>query len=195
MLADNNDFGLGLILILPLLFYQWHLATNRHLRHGLMVMGFLVTLAVFFTYSRGALVGVCAMGAVRRDAPGLATGVGAAAAFGSPWWKTSWCPGREAGSPSKGCSWAGWRGVGPAADIIGHPITSQLGHVDGAIAAIIGLNVVCSGRSAGCLRPPTRAATARSLSNGERTASAEHVSAERSRAEIDPQFPDRPPGQ
>jgi probable O-glycosylation ligase (exosortase A-associated) len=47
-----------------LLFYQRHLATNRHLRRGLMVMGFLVTLAVFFTYSRGALVGVCAMGAV-----------------------------------------------------------------------------------------------------------------------------------
>jgi putative inorganic carbon (HCO3(-)) transporter len=64
MLADNNDFGLGLILILPLLFYQWHLAANRHLRIGLMAMGFLVTLAVFFTYSRGALVGVCAMGAV-----------------------------------------------------------------------------------------------------------------------------------
>jgi putative inorganic carbon (hco3(-)) transporter len=64
MLADNNDFGLGLILILPLLFYQWQLATNRHLRRGLMVMGFLVTLAVFLTYSRGALVGVSAMGAV-----------------------------------------------------------------------------------------------------------------------------------
>jgi putative inorganic carbon (hco3(-)) transporter len=64
MLADNNDFGLGLILILPLIFYQWHLATNRHLRRGLMVMGLLVTLAVFLTYSRGALVGVCAMGAV-----------------------------------------------------------------------------------------------------------------------------------
>jgi putative inorganic carbon (HCO3(-)) transporter len=64
MLADNNDFGLGLILVLPLVFYQWHLATNRHIRRGLMLMGFLVTLAVFFTYSRGALVGVCAMGAI-----------------------------------------------------------------------------------------------------------------------------------
>src|SRR5260370_21559318 len=64
MLADNNDFGLGLILMLPLLFYQWHLATNRYVRRGLMFMGFLITLAVFFTYSRGALVGVCAMGAV-----------------------------------------------------------------------------------------------------------------------------------
>jgi putative inorganic carbon (HCO3(-)) transporter len=64
MLADNNDFGLGLILMLPLLFYQWHLATNRYVRRGLMLMGFLVTMAVFFTYSRGAWVGVCAMGAV-----------------------------------------------------------------------------------------------------------------------------------
>src|SRR6266566_2784781 len=77
MLADNNDFGLGLILILPLLFYQWHLATNRHLRRGLMLMGFLVTLAVFFTYSRGALVGVCAMGAVfwLRSRAKFATGL------------------------------------------------------------------------------------------------------------------------
>jgi putative inorganic carbon (hco3(-)) transporter len=64
MLADNNDFGLGLVVMLPLVFYQGHLATNQHVRRGLMLMGFLVTLAVFFTYSRGALVGVCAMGAV-----------------------------------------------------------------------------------------------------------------------------------
>jgi probable O-glycosylation ligase (exosortase A-associated) len=64
MLADNNDFGLGLVVMLPLLFYQWQIASNRHVRRGLMLMGFLVTLAVFFTYSRGALVGVCAMGVV-----------------------------------------------------------------------------------------------------------------------------------
>ena len=64
MLANNNDFGLGLIVMLPLIFYQRHLATNRHVRRALLLMGFLVTLAVFFTYSRGALVGVCAMGVV-----------------------------------------------------------------------------------------------------------------------------------
>ena len=64
MLSDNNDFGLGLVLILPLIFYQWHLATNRHIRRAMMLMGFLVALAVFLTYSRGALVGACAMGAV-----------------------------------------------------------------------------------------------------------------------------------
>jgi probable O-glycosylation ligase (exosortase A-associated) len=51
-------------MILPLLFYQWHNAVNRHLRRGLMVMGVLISLAVIFTYSRGAFVGLCAMAAV-----------------------------------------------------------------------------------------------------------------------------------
>lgn len=64
MLADNNDLGLGLVMVLPLIFYQWHLATNRHLRRGLMIFGFLVTVGVLLTYSRGALVGVCAMGTI-----------------------------------------------------------------------------------------------------------------------------------
>jgi putative inorganic carbon (hco3(-)) transporter len=77
MLSDNNDFGLGLILILPLLFYHWHLADNRHVRRALMLMGFLVTLAVFLTYSRGALIGACAMGAVfwLRSRTKFATGL------------------------------------------------------------------------------------------------------------------------
>jgi putative inorganic carbon (HCO3(-)) transporter len=76
-IGDNNDFGLALIIILPLLFYQWHQAANRHLRHGLMVMGFLVALAVLFTYSRGALVGLCGMGTVfwLRSRAKLATGL------------------------------------------------------------------------------------------------------------------------
>jgi putative inorganic carbon (hco3(-)) transporter len=77
MLSDNNDLGLGLVLILPLLFYHWHLATNRHLRRGLLIMGFLVTVGVFLTYSRGALVGICAMGVVfwLRSRAKLATGL------------------------------------------------------------------------------------------------------------------------
>jgi putative inorganic carbon (hco3(-)) transporter len=64
MTADNNEFGIALIMILPLLFYQWHMTVNRNLRRALMVMGFLVSLATIFTYSRGALVGLCAMAAV-----------------------------------------------------------------------------------------------------------------------------------
>jgi len=76
-IGDNNDFGLALIIIVPLVFYQWHRATNRHLRHGLMVMGFLVALAVLFTYSRGALIGLCAMGTIfwLRTRAKLATGL------------------------------------------------------------------------------------------------------------------------
>jgi putative inorganic carbon (HCO3(-)) transporter len=64
MNSPNNEFGVSLIMVLPLVFYQWQLATNRNLRRGLMVMGFLVGLAVILTYSRGALVGVSAMAAV-----------------------------------------------------------------------------------------------------------------------------------
>jgi probable O-glycosylation ligase (exosortase A-associated) len=75
--ADNNHFAVALIIILPLLFYQWQLAINRHLRRGLMAMGFLVALAVVFTYSRGALLGLCFMGTVfwLRSRAKLATGL------------------------------------------------------------------------------------------------------------------------
>ena len=51
-------------MLLPLLFYLWHITVDRRLRRGLMVMGFLLTFATIFTYSRGAAVGLCAMGAV-----------------------------------------------------------------------------------------------------------------------------------
>src|SRR5215831_10907340 len=76
VMQDNNGFGLALVMIMPLLFYQWHTAANRRLRQCLMVMGFLVSLAIVFTYSRGALVGLCAMGAVfwLRSRAKLATG-------------------------------------------------------------------------------------------------------------------------
>jgi putative inorganic carbon (HCO3(-)) transporter len=74
--SDNNAFGLTLVMILPLLFYHWHIAVNRHLRRGLMVMGFLICVAIIFTYSRGALVGLCAMGVVfwLRSRAKIATG-------------------------------------------------------------------------------------------------------------------------
>jgi putative inorganic carbon (hco3(-)) transporter len=64
VISDNNEFGIALIMILPLAFYQWHIATNRNLRRGLMVGGFLISMAVIFTYSRGAFLGLSAMGAV-----------------------------------------------------------------------------------------------------------------------------------
>jgi probable O-glycosylation ligase (exosortase A-associated) len=62
--AANNEFGVALVMLLPLVFYLWHIAVDRRLRHGLMVMGFLLALATVFTYSRGALLGVAAMAVV-----------------------------------------------------------------------------------------------------------------------------------
>ena len=62
--AANNEFGVALVMLLPLLFYLWHTAVDRRLRRALMVMGFLIAFATIFTYSRGALVGVCAMAVV-----------------------------------------------------------------------------------------------------------------------------------
>jgi probable O-glycosylation ligase (exosortase A-associated) len=75
--ADNNEFGLALVMLVPLLFYLWRTAANLYVRRGLMVMGFLICLAIVFTYSRGALVGLCAMGAVfwLRSPGKLATGL------------------------------------------------------------------------------------------------------------------------
>lgn len=76
-IGDNNDFGLALIMILPLLFYQWQRTENRHIRRGVVVFSFLVILGTLFTYSRGALVGLCAMGAVSwlRSRAKLMTGL------------------------------------------------------------------------------------------------------------------------
>jgi putative inorganic carbon (hco3(-)) transporter len=76
-IGDNNDFGLALILILPLMFYKWQYTENRHIRRGVIVMAFLVIIADLCTYSRGALIGLCAMGAVTwlRSRAKLAMGV------------------------------------------------------------------------------------------------------------------------
>jgi len=62
--SSNNEFGVALVMLLPLVFYLWHTAEDRRLRRGLMVIGFLITLATVFTYSRGALLGVGAMAVV-----------------------------------------------------------------------------------------------------------------------------------
>jgi putative inorganic carbon (hco3(-)) transporter len=63
-IGDNNDFGLALIIILPLMFYKWQCTENHHIRHGLIIMAILVITAALCTYFRGALVGLCAMGTV-----------------------------------------------------------------------------------------------------------------------------------
>jgi len=61
MIADNNDFGLALNMTLPLFFFLAQTETNRWLKR-LFAFLFVITIpAIFFTYSRGALVGLTAV--------------------------------------------------------------------------------------------------------------------------------------
>jgi probable O-glycosylation ligase (exosortase A-associated) len=58
MIADNNDFGLALNMVLPLFFFLAKTEDNRWIRRTMWVL-FLGTIpAIFFTYSRGALLGL-----------------------------------------------------------------------------------------------------------------------------------------
>ncbi len=62
-IGDNNDFGVALVTMLPLLFYLFQRVRQRSLKCGLLgglVLNFIATL---FTYSRGALVAIIFMGA------------------------------------------------------------------------------------------------------------------------------------
>jgi putative inorganic carbon (hco3(-)) transporter len=74
--ADNNEFGVALVMLLPLQFYLLRIVTDHRVRRGLIVMAVLLIFAVIFTYSRGAAVGLCAMGVVvwLRSRAKLATG-------------------------------------------------------------------------------------------------------------------------
>ena len=58
MIADNNDLGLALNMTLPMFFFLAKTEENRRMRI-LMWFLFLATIpAIFFTYSRGAFVGL-----------------------------------------------------------------------------------------------------------------------------------------
>jgi|SRR5579885_2957531 len=61
MIADNNDFGLALDMALPFFFFLARNETNPKLKWTLGFL-FLATIpAIFFTYSRGALLGLIAV--------------------------------------------------------------------------------------------------------------------------------------
>ncbi|HXI40424.1 MAG TPA: putative O-glycosylation ligase, exosortase A system-associated, partial [Bryobacteraceae bacterium] len=58
MIADNNDFGLALNMTLPIFFFLASQEPSRRIRR-LMGVCFVATIpAIFFTYSRGALIGL-----------------------------------------------------------------------------------------------------------------------------------------
>jgi probable O-glycosylation ligase (exosortase A-associated) len=61
MLADNNDYGLALNMTLPIFFFLARTEPDRRIRH-LMAFLLLATIpTIFFTYSRGALLGLGAI--------------------------------------------------------------------------------------------------------------------------------------
>jgi probable O-glycosylation ligase (exosortase A-associated) len=61
MLEDNNDFGLALNMTLPMMFFLAQTETNRWAKRFFWFL-FLGTIpAIFFTYSRGALLGLMAI--------------------------------------------------------------------------------------------------------------------------------------
>lgn len=64
MLAGNNEFAVGLILIVPLMYYLYHTNSHKWVRRGLMVSMILIALAILGTQSRGALIGLLAMAAM-----------------------------------------------------------------------------------------------------------------------------------
>lgn len=102
MIADNNDFGLALDMTLPIFFFLAKSETNRRLKR-LFGSLFLVAIpAVFFTWSRGAVLGLAVVSILmllqvkRRFAllPALIFGIGIAIWFAPPAWKTRMNPDR-----------------------------------------------------------------------------------------------------
>ena len=64
MIGDNNDLGVALTMILPLMFYLRERYSHPALKWLLLGLIGLTLLGDFFTYSRGALVALVAMAAV-----------------------------------------------------------------------------------------------------------------------------------
>jgi probable O-glycosylation ligase (exosortase A-associated) len=61
MIADNNDFGLALNMTLPLYFFLAQTEKNPLVKRIFWVLTVATIPAIFFTYSRGALVGLVAV--------------------------------------------------------------------------------------------------------------------------------------
>jgi putative inorganic carbon (hco3(-)) transporter len=64
MISDNNDLGVALTMILPLLFYIRERYRQPYLKWPFLVLIGLTFIGDIFTYSRGALLALFAMGAM-----------------------------------------------------------------------------------------------------------------------------------
>lgn len=63
-IAGNNELGLAMIVTMPLMWYLRSHSENKWVRHGMVVLMVATLLATLGTHSRGALVGLAAMGAM-----------------------------------------------------------------------------------------------------------------------------------
>ena len=66
-IGNDNDMGLALIMTIPLLRYLQLTARRGWINHGLIVVMVLCVLAAVGSQSRGALVGMVAMGDEARE--------------------------------------------------------------------------------------------------------------------------------
>jgi len=62
MIADNNDFGLALNMTLPLFFFLAQTETSRRWKRFFAFLCLITIPAIFFTYSRGAVLGLVVLG-------------------------------------------------------------------------------------------------------------------------------------
>jgi putative inorganic carbon (hco3(-)) transporter len=60
-IGGSNEIAFAIIIVLPLLWYVWHITTHRWLKFGLLVAAVLCVLSVFGSQSRGALLALVAM--------------------------------------------------------------------------------------------------------------------------------------
>ena len=63
-IAGNNEFALAMIIIIPLLHFLQLQVQNKWIRHGLSATMLLCVASAIGSYSRGALLGLIAMGAL-----------------------------------------------------------------------------------------------------------------------------------
>jgi probable O-glycosylation ligase (exosortase A-associated) len=61
-IAPNNELGLALTMVVPLMYYLFSISSRRIVRWGLLGAMILTSMSVLGTHSRGALLAIVAMG-------------------------------------------------------------------------------------------------------------------------------------
>ena len=61
MISDNNHLALGLLMVIPILYYLYRYSDRRLARYGFLAACILTTIAVMGTFSRGGFIGLSAV--------------------------------------------------------------------------------------------------------------------------------------